>query len=164
MINIRSFNKNDIEPASELVAKFRVELSDLKGIQKEPNNALGREELEEYIKCNFPMFVAEDGDKIILGYLVCRIDGNVIWAESLYVLPEYRRKGIASLLYSEAEKIAINLECETVYNWVHPNNDRIINFLKKKGYDVLNLIEVRKPWPGEQIKRKIMVDKHEFNY
>jgi hypothetical protein len=33
---------------------------------------------------------------------------------------------------------------DTLYNWVLPNNYRSIPFLKKHGYDVLNLIEVRK--------------------
>jgi ribosomal protein S18 acetylase RimI-like enzyme len=95
---------------------------------------------------------------------VCRIDDDVIWAESLYVKTEHRREGIASLLYREAEKIAEELGSDTVYNWVHPNNDRIINFLRKNGYDVLNLIEVRRPRKGEQTHKKIKVDKHEFNY
>jgi hypothetical protein len=38
MITVRSINKNDIDKVSELVAGFRVELSNLKGIKKEPDS------------------------------------------------------------------------------------------------------------------------------
>lgn len=164
MAYTRRLNANDIDVVSELVANFRIELSKLKDIYREPDKVSGKEELEDYIKSNFPIFVSVDEDKTITGYIVCKIDGNVIWAESLYVLPQYRRRGTASLLYGEAERIAQDIGCDTVYNWVHPNNDRIINFLKKRGYDVLNLIEIRKPWKGEQTKQKVSVDGYQFNY
>ena len=92
------------------------------------------------------------------------MEEDIVWAESLYVLSEYRRRGIASLLFNKAEKLAEKLGGDTVYNWIHPNNDKIIKFLKKRGYDVLNLIEIRKPRQGEINNQKIKVDKHEFNY
>lgn len=62
----------------------------------------------------------------------------------MYVIKAHRNKGIGSLLYRKAEEIADNLGCNTVYNWIHPNNDRIISFLSKRGYDTLNLIEIKK--------------------
>ncbi len=80
------------------------------------------------------------------------------------MLPEYRRKGIGTALYEKAEEIAESLGSDTVYNWVHPNNDAIISFLKKRGYGVLNLIELRRKWKGEEPKMKIRVGRHEFDY
>jgi RIO-like serine/threonine protein kinase len=53
---------------------------------------------------------------------------------------------------------------DTVYNWLHPNNEMSISFLKKRGYDVLNLIEIRKRREDEKITQKIKVGKYEFNY
>jgi GNAT superfamily N-acetyltransferase len=99
-----------------------------------------------------------------VGYLVCRVVGDVVWAESLYVLPAYRRQGIASTLYAEAEKLALALGSDAPYNWVHPNNDPIIQFLQRRGYDVLNLIELRRPRSGEKPSRVICVGEHKFNY
>jgi len=164
MINIRIFEDKDKADILHLIALFRVELASLKEIKKEPDIVNAKEELQEYINCKYPIFVAENKDKSIIGYIVCKIESEVVWAESLYVLPEFRRTGIASLLFNEAEKLAQKFGNDTVYNWLHPNNHRMIKFLEKKGYDVLNLIEIRKAWKGETNLRRIKVDDHEFKY
>jgi len=163
-MKVKGLHEEDIQETAELVARFRVELSNLRGIKKKPNITAAVEELNEYVDNGFPVFIAENEDEAIIGYIVCRMDGEVVWAESLYVVPEYRRMGTASILYERAEQLAKKLGSETVYNWVHPNNEKIISFLDKKGYNVLNLIEVRKAIAGEKIGSKIRVDAHEFNY
>jgi len=163
-MKVKGLHEEDIQETAELVARFRVELSNLRRIKKQLNVTAAAEELNEFVDNGFPVFVAENDDKAIIGYIVCRIEGDVVWAESLYVLPEYRRMGAASILYERAEQLAKKLGSETVYNWVNPNNENIISFLDKKGYDVLNLIEVRKATAKEKIDRKIKVDGHEFNY
>jgi len=53
-----------------------------------------------------------------LGYLVCRIDQDVIWAESLFVSYGIRRSRVASKLYEKTKEIAKNLGGNTAYNWV----------------------------------------------
>ena len=40
----------------------------------------------------------------------------------------------------------------------------MIEFLRKRGYTVLNLIEIRKPYQGETLTQKITVGEHEFDY
>jgi ribosomal protein S18 acetylase RimI-like enzyme len=75
-----------------------------------------------------------------------------------------RRKGIGSALYSKAEFLAESLGGNTVYNWVHPNNTEIIQFLKRRDIDVLNLIELRKKSPNEKISSKIDVGDNQFKY
>lgn len=164
LTEIRTFKEKDKEVLMGLIANFRVDLAKLKGSKKEPNIDMAREELQDYIDNKYPIFIAEDKENKLVGYLVCKVEEGIIWVESLYVLPEYRRRGVASLLFNEAERLAERLGSDTLYNWVHPNNDRIIKFLRKRGYDVLNLIEIRKPWKGETNKGKIKVDKHEFRY
>ena len=66
-----------------------------------------------------------------------------------------------------AEKIATSFPSygdDTVYNYVHPNNHRMIEFLRKCGYTVLNLIEIRKPYKDEKLTQMIAVGEHEFDY
>ena len=148
---------------AEMVALFRVELRSYKGIVSRPNVEAGREEMEEYLAAEFPVFAAVVDGKYA-GYVVCRIDSEVVWVESIFVREEYRRCGVASALHGKAEEIAASYGEDTVYNYVHPNNHRMIEFLRKRGYTVLNLIEIRKPYQGEKLTRTITVGEHQFDY
>lgn len=163
-MKVRHYRDQDKQEILPFVAGFRIELAALKGVNKARDVQNAEEELNEYLNEKSPVFVAEAGDGHLAGYLVCRIVRDVVWAESLYVRPEDRRTGIGSRLYREVERIAKEHGCDTVYNWVHPNNERIIQFLRKLGYNVLNLVEIRKQHPGETLKQKITVDKFQFDY
>ena len=147
---------------TRLVALFRVELRSYKGITSKPNIEAAREEMEEYLAAGFPVFAAII-DGVYAGYVVCRVDSEVVWVESLFVKEEHRRHGVASALHSKAEEIAASYGEDTVYNYVHPNNHRMIGFLRKRGYTVLNLIEIRKPYKGEKLTQTITVGEHEFD-
>ena len=148
---------------AEMVALFRVELRSYKGIVSKPNVDVGRVEMEEYLATGFPVFAAMvDGQ--YAGYVVCRVDSEVVWVESIFVKEEYRRHGVATALHNKAEEIAASYGDDTVYNYVHPNNHRMIGFLRKRGYTVLNLIEIRKPYKDEKLNQTITVGEHEFDY
>lgn len=151
------------EALAQLVALFRVELRSYKGIQSKPNPEAGREEMEQYLAAKFPVYAAVVDGKYA-GYVVCRVDDGVVWVESIFVGAEYRCCGVASALHSKAEELAASYGDNTVYNYVHPNNHRMIAFLRKRGYTVLNLIEIRKAYPGETLTQKIPVGEHEFDY
>ena len=75
-------------------------------------------------------------------------------------------KGIVSKPNIEAgrDEIAASNGDDTVYNYVPPNNHRMIEFLRDRGYTVLNLIEIRKPYKDEKLTQTIMVGEHEFDY
>lgn len=70
-----------------------------------------------------------------LGCAVCRVESGTGWCESLYVLPQARRRGIAAALFRQAEQFAETLGESMDYHYVHPNNHRIIAF----------------PWGGAQL-------------
>lgn len=161
---IRLAKLNDEEKIGELIAQFRVDLKQLKTVKSIPNIEQGRGEFREYMEEKYPVFVAENSNKQLLGYLICRVENETIWAESLFVSHNVRRNGIGSKLYEKAEDVAKGLGCSTVYNYVHPNNDKIIPFLSKRGYNVLNLIEIRKARENEVLTQKIGVGKYEYDY
>ena len=160
---IRKYSPDDSEQLVSLIADFRVFLASLKSLSKNPDIKSARVELEDYLSDRYRIYIADDEDSII-GYLVCKIDQDTVWAEQLYVTPSMRRKGIGTALYTEAEFLADSLGGNSVYNWVHPNNNEIIHFLKKRGIDVLNLIELRKQWKTEMITTKIDVGDNQFKY
>src|SRR5699024_425111 len=69
---------------AEMVALFRVELRSYKGIVSKLNIEAGREEMEEYLSAKFPVYAAlVDGE--YAGYVVCRVDSEVVWVESIFV-------------------------------------------------------------------------------
>ena len=163
-MQIRRSEPDDKAPLIELVAQFREALGVFTAETGNASRAEAEAEMAEYDGKGFPVFVAETVDHQIVGYLVCRVNGKTVWAESLFVLPEHRRRGIGSQLYAQAEALAADLGASTVYNWVHPENRTIVSFLRRRGYDVLNLIELRRAAPGEKADRTITVGSEEFRH
>ena len=163
MIRIVEITQENLNYAAPLVAAFRVALKSYKGIETSPDLAQGKEELAEYLAAGFPTFAALCGGEFA-GYAVCRIDVPCVWVESVFVKPEYRRRGVATALLKKAEEIAEANGEDTVFNYVHPNNHDMISFLQSHGYTVLNLIEIRKPFRGETLTQRISVGEHSFDY
>ena len=160
---IMSVGPEHASKIAPLVAAFRQELRALKGAAPCIDMEAAQAEFREYLDKGYPLYCyMETGEP--LGYVVCRVEGSVVWCESLYVMPQARRRGIASALFQEAERLAKSLGESMVYNNVHPNNQPIIAFLTKQGYDVLNLIEIRKPYPGESPQPGFVVGDHRFRY
>lgn len=162
--SIRPCQPTDHAALSGLIAAFRVELAALRDDPREPNQTAAAAELQEYLAKEMPVFVAERPSGEIIGYLVCRVDGETVWAESLFVALAYRRQGVAGQLYAQAEQLAVERGSDTVYNWVHPNNDPMITFLRQRGYDVLNLLEIRQPLPDERLTTTLTVGRQRYRY
>lgn len=160
LIEIQS---DDADRLAPLVAEFRVTLNGYRGVASEPDVPASRAEIVEFLDAGMPVFAVEDGDKLA-GYMVCRIDEPCLWVEHLYVRNEYRRRGIATLLFEKAEELAHAMGEDTVFNFVHPNNRGMIDFLRAKGYTVLNMIEIRKPYKGERLTTTIPVGDAVFDY
>jgi ribosomal protein S18 acetylase RimI-like enzyme len=161
---IRTIQPEDNEELVQLIAQFRVTMSRFYG-RAEPHDVEAAEvELARYEDPSYKVFVAEEENQELTGYFVCRVFENKVYAETLFVRPEYRRQGIGTALYEKAETLVEELDLETVYNQVHPNNDRMIGFLLKRGYNVLNMIEVRRSRSREKNLQRIKVGKNSFEY
>jgi ribosomal protein S18 acetylase RimI-like enzyme len=135
---IRPALPEDQDQLLEFIAQLQVTFSRLRGKVQSLDLIAAEKELAGYQAAKFRIYVALCSDDALTGYLVCRIEDDVVWAESLFVQPDYRRQGIASALYEEAERLAEEMGGDMVYNRVHPNNERTIAFLRKRGYTVLN--------------------------
>ena len=160
LIKIRS---KDADQLASLVVAFRDQLRAYKGLPAQGDIDGGRQEILDFLNAGFPVYaVEEDGD--FVAYLVCRTDEPCLWVEQLFVVEDYRRRGLAGQLFEKAEEIARSMGEDTVYNFVHPNNKGVIGFLRSRGYTVLNMIEIRKPYRGEKPVGKISVGKESFDY
>lgn len=148
----------------EMIAKFRQSLLLLNNIEKSLDLKDAKFELDYYIDKGYPIYIAISKNEDVIGYIVIKEVDELVWAESLYVDSEWRRKGVAGELFDKAVMISNNYVQETVYVWVHPNNHKMIQFLAKRGYDVLNLIEVRKQRSDEDIQTFLKVGNNSFRY
>jgi len=162
-LEIIKADESAAEKIAPLAADFRVTLRSYKGIVSKPDIEAGKAEITEFIRSGYPIFAAVD-DGNIAGYIVCRIEAPCLWVEQLYVCKDYRRKGAASLLFEKAEEIAASMGEDTVFNYIHPNNEGMIGFLRAKGYTVLNLIEIRKPYKNESLTTTVKVNDNSFDY
>ena len=158
-----TIDNDNVYSLAYLCVEFRKSLNTLN-----PSNQLidvdeAVEELKYYLSKNYPVFAISDNGRYI-GYAVCKVDDGVVWLESIYVKKEYRRKGIGRMLYEKAESIAEEYGNDTLYQYVHPNNDEMISFLKRKDYDVLNLIEIRKAYKDEENKDTYTIGNHTYKY
>ena len=152
-----------LDALAPLAALFRVALLGFKGVESTPDVAAGRAEIAEYLEAGYPVYCAMEGGEA-LGYAVCRVEEPVVWLESLFVREEARRRGAATALLREAEALAASYGESTLYFNVHPNNAPMIAFLRRHGYTVLNLIEIRRPYVGERPRTRLRVGENEFDY
>ncbi len=156
-------DKDNLYSLAYLTADFRKTLLSYKGIKENIDVDEALEELRYYVSKQYPIYAISDNGKYI-GYCVCRIEDHVVWLESLYVRPEYRRKGVGTMLFEKAEALAKENGNDTLYQYVHPNNGKMISFLAHKGYDVLNLIEIRKPYENEKLTENYTIGEYKYRY
>lgn len=163
MIRIEPYSPEYFVDVTRLIADYRVTLRSFKGIESTPKLVEAEEELQDYLAAKMPIYVALS-DETVVAYMVLRIEAPCVWGESIFVLPGYRKQGIASKLLAEAEAVACTYGEDNLYYYVHPNNNGVIAFLKSHGYSVLNLIELRKQNKGETLTGTVDVGEHRFDY
>jgi|AntRauTorcE11897_2_1112592.scaffolds.fasta_scaffold12201_2 ribosomal protein S18 acetylase RimI-like enzyme len=164
-LELKKITKNfeSKDELSKLLISFRAFLAQLKNKKDKMSIKEGIEEIDYYLDKDFPIYAAYK-DNQLAGYFILKYDDDAVWLEHFYVKKEFRKQGIGSALFKKAEEEIENQGYVNLYNWVHPNNDRMINFLKKQGYDVLNMIEIRKKFTDEKLQSEVSVDNNKFKY
>ena len=158
-----TIDKDNAYSLAYLAVDFRKTLAKLKNEEIEYDVDDAVEELRYYVSKGYPVFALSDNGRYV-GYAVCRIDDDVVWLEQIYVRKDSRRKGVGRMLFERAEGIAKEYGNKTLYQYIHPNNDIMAEFLKANGYDVLNLIEIRKALPEEENDSTYVIGDHEYKY
>jgi L-amino acid N-acyltransferase YncA len=95
-MNVRPVRPDNKDALVQLVVQFCVTLAQFRGRNPAIDLEAARAELTDYLRQDFPIFVAEDHSGKLVGYLICRTVGTVVWAESLFVSPDARRRGVGS--------------------------------------------------------------------
>jgi len=163
-MKIRLAEPADQDPLVQLIAEFSVTMCRFRGSAPPPDLQSAEDKLLSYYQDTDHIYVAGSEDGSLVAFMICRTVANRVSVDALYVMPEYRRQGVGNLLYDQAEELAQTLGDEPITNWVHPNNDRFIAFLRKRGYLVLSQIELRRPRAGEGPLIQIKVGKNIFEF
>ncbi|KKP48362.1 MAG: GNAT family acetyltransferase [Candidatus Woesebacteria bacterium GW2011_GWA1_33_30] len=116
---------------SELLDEERMRKSDIEGYYKKAF---------DNVKEAFILIVEVDGK--FAGFLRADIQkipdffkfNNILYLDDCYVLPEFRRMGIATFLIKEAEKIARKNKIKRLQGRVYSYNKSIQKLLVKLGY------------------------------
>ena len=95
-----------------------------------------KKELSEFIrktKDNI-LLVVLCNDKLV-GFTYCKIISSqwCLW-ESMAILPNFRKKSVATLLFEKLQSIIKNQGIEVIETYVSPKNQKIRNFCKKYGF------------------------------
>lgn len=135
---LRKFNPNDLE---SVIYINRTCL---------PENYSPSFFLEIYQNCPEGFIVAEIENKIV-GYIMCRLEfgfsefkrlklvrkGHIV---SIAILPEFRRKGIATKLITEVLKFLNESKINECFLEVRVTNEPAIRLYKKLGFNIVRVI------------------------
>ena len=125
----------------QLVFEMKIIMSRLNGSEKIVMMSEAVREAEGYFTENREIFVYKINNKMV-GYSVLKTEDQVIWLDWLYIDPDYHGKGIASKLFDHAEEFAMKLGNDQLYIWVHPDNHRMLKFLKKNKNNYQSKIQI----------------------
>ena len=162
-VRIVSIDEKNAYVITYMTVNFRKELAKLKNQKSTADLEDAREEINYYLSRQYPIFAASISGNYV-GYAVCKVEDDVVWLESIYVRDEYRNRGIASALLRKCEEVGTEHGNDTLYVNIHPNNEKVIGMLNKNGYNVLNLIEVRKNYEGEKPESEYSIGNHKYKY
>lgn len=136
MIQIRQANKEDYEAIAAFQMKMALETENLK-LDEETVRKGVQSAMQDPTKGKY--FVGEENGKIISSLLVTFEWSDwrnkwVLWIQSVYVLPEYRKQGIFNQMYQKVKEWAEqDNEVSGIRLYVDKTNQRAIEVYKRVG-------------------------------
>lgn len=91
------------------------------------------------------MFLVAEVDGRVVGTTMAGYDGHRGWIYSVAVDEHYRRRGIATALIHEAERLLNEAGCPKVNLQVMPDNPGAVELYKSLGYAIEDRVSMGKP-------------------
>lgn len=158
-IQIRPAVSTDTDELASLVRAFRIEHSRMIGGHQNPEPVEIRQQIEEDIAGGAKGYLLacfEEGK--IAGYRLWESHDGYHQCHELFVLPEFRRQGIARKLIAHFEAMLKELDQAVATVSVVPHNIEMIELLFKSGYEILNMIEFRKNLSDDALKPRSEIE------
>ena len=158
-LEIREATEDDISELAKLVCEFWKEHTQLLGGEEEFTLEDCEKEARKYITMeNAGYFLAIGSDGKIVGFRRWELHDDFYWTRELYVVPEMRRKGVARALIRHFENWLLEKGQKIACISCIPHNIAMIMLARSEGYEILNMIEMRKNLTGDVPKPRSEVE------
>ena len=108
-----------------------------------PQNDPGRD-IKRKLKMNPEWFLVGEHDGNIIATCMIGYEGHRGWINYLAVAPRYRRRGFATRLMREAERILHQAGCPKINLQVRTSNTDVIEFYEAIGYSIDAVVSMGK--------------------
>jgi ribosomal protein S18 acetylase RimI-like enzyme len=153
-IIVREYDENDFPALCELVAEFFTHHRRLNGRGPLPPDEAATLIPRDILQDTSHLLVAEptEGGKIV-GF--CRVENHegAYFLRELGVASSWRIRGIGTALLREAEAFIKSKGETNLYLSVVPRNTDAVRFFVRRGYNVINTIELRTNVTDDRVQR-----------
>lgn len=162
--NISAVAEADIPQVLQFVLQARAELFPKLSASGLPSDLAAFK--QAYLEGEGRFLVARDQGRIIasIGYLpydrrftqldYCEL--KVVEVVRLFVLPGFRRSGLAGALYRELQGLALESETDVIYLHTHPFLPGAIDFWRRQGFTVID-VEADPVWQTTHMESRLQV-------
>lgn len=151
---IREYDVHDFVGLAELVAEFFTFHRRLTGRGPLPPEEAATIIPQEMLQESSYVLVAEPlGGKDIVGFCRVELHEGVYFLREIGVTENWRIRGVGTALLRAAEDYIKGSGKTNLYLSVVPRNIDAIRFFVRRGYDIINTLELRTEGPEEKIQR-----------
>jgi ribosomal protein S18 acetylase RimI-like enzyme len=101
-------------------------------------------DIERKLQVNPEWFLVGELEGKIVATCMAGYEGHRGWINYLAVAPQYQRKGYATRIMQETEKILRKAGCPKINLQVRTTNTGVIKFYKAMGYDIDDVVSMGK--------------------
>jgi len=131
---IRQYHANDQQDVIDLWTQC--------GLVAPQNNP--KRDIERKVRVNPEWFLVGELENEIVATCMAGYEGHRGWINYLAVAPEYRRKGFATQIMREAERLLRAAGCPKINLQIRTSNTGVIEFYKAIGYDIDDVVSMGK--------------------
>jgi ribosomal protein S18 acetylase RimI-like enzyme len=109
-----------------------------------------KRDVERKLRVNPEWFLVGEFEGEIVATCMAGYEGHRGWINYLAVAPQYRRRGFASQIMREAERILQDVGCPKINLQVRTSNSDVIEFYKAIGYTMDDVVSLGKRLDSDQ--------------
>jgi len=145
VVTIREAQTDDLEAIWPLVQAFRDEHGEMLGAGIRSTREQAIEEARSNLESASAGYIlAFDSGQRVVGFRRWELHEGFYFTRELYVVPDMRRRDVARRLIRFFEQWLLDKGQDIACISTVPANRRMIELARSEGYDVLNMVELRK--------------------